>query len=291
MDLDGTKRKECDAPTETRPRPYLPYLVNLGAATPPSTLAPYYHQESALRSTQSSSPYNAAAPPVDLNQRQPQNIQVNDWRTQPSAVHPAPEAVFPTCLEKDQSRLAAPGLDQLDKSPVADADHDEDEDEGDWEWGVDTDNGADHIYMTNHNVDDSWTKPLIDDNPEDLPLQTHLILDRLRQSQEAAEKERKLANDSLASRAHYALEQAEQARSNLEKETIRQQTDVLLRAIISGVKKKLQRGHKLVVECSDPVNLKTKCIHPLCAASDRAISPGAYYIILGQPRQLEGTES
>ncbi|KAF2767364.1 hypothetical protein EJ03DRAFT_353137 [Teratosphaeria nubilosa] len=287
MDLDGTKRKACNAPTETRPRPYLPYLINLGAATPPYALAPYYHQESALRTTQTSFPENAAAPSVDLDQHRPYKIQVNDQSTQPPAVHPVPEVVFPTCLEKDQPRLAAPQLDlELDKNPVADADQDEDED--DWEWGVDTENGADRTYMTNNNADDSWTRPLADDNPDDLPLQTHIILDRLRRSQEAAEKERKLADESLASRAHYALEEA---RSEAEKETTRQQTDLLLRAMISEVKKKLQGGDKLVVERLGPINLKTKCVHTLCAAPDRTISPGAYYMILGQSRQLECTES
>ena len=290
--MDGTKRKAGGVPLQPSD------TIDLGS-TPPWALPLVYHEESALRSTQSPET-KLTINPVALY-----GSIATIPRTVPTWSGPYPLPLEPTDV-KPRKRIGK-------RTPLftASIPHAEDNDD-DVVIGVDTDDGHDSVYHTNAR-EDSWSAALrSEDDPKvqaTLPDQAILALQHLKRAQQLADQYNLL--DRRGSKQHDQADDAEAeadedecsaCRPNVEEyeqslaadddddDKNKWQNDLLLRNIMRRIKHKLIAGAVLTVERLGPVNFTIMCAHPHCPAPECRIPPGAYYIILGQPRQLESAE-
>ncbi|KAK5122634.1 hypothetical protein LTR85_003897 [Meristemomyces frigidus] len=303
--MDGTKRKANGLSVPPRDP------IDLGS-TPPWALPPVYHEESALRFTQSPEfkltidpaalQAGSAAVPRSLPAWTPLNLS-------PAAHVPS----RPQISRKQTGKRDLPVASRTTKDEEVD---DYNDDEDDIICGVDTVNGHDSVYLLNADQG-SWSGPLdSEDDPQvraTLPDQAVLALQHLKRAQQLVEqqqqKQRSLdpagyeateaeysgsEGDTVVGEASEELQgEAEQifaTQDDYEEEKKKWHKDLLLRNVIRMIKSKLNRGALLTLERLGPVNLTMTCAHPDCPAPNGLIPPGAYYVILGQPRQLEKAE-
>lgn len=295
--MDGTKRQANGLPVPSD-KP-----IDLGA-TPPWALPPVYHEESALRFTQSPE-FNLTINPAALHAGSP-----NIPRSLPAwtALNASPTLQARSNSRKQIGKAALPVV-------ARDIDSANDDDDESIICGVDIDNGRDGVYMLNA-AEGSWSGSLAaEDDPEvraTLPDSAVLVLKHLKRAQQLAEEQQflTLSEDEAAEAERHGSDvatvignatedwqrppdefrQVFTTQDDYEEEKRKWHRDLLLRNIVRRIKSKLNSGAVLTLERLGPVNATMTCAHPDCPAPDRRIPPGAYYIILGQPRQLESAE-
>ncbi|KAK4545237.1 hypothetical protein LTR36_003417 [Oleoguttula mirabilis] len=295
--MDGTKRK-ANGLAVPRSNP-----IDLGS-TPPWALPPIYHEESALRFTQTPE-FHLTVDPAALYGRTAAVPRTLPART---PLNLAPTVQAPPRPRKQIGKRALPAVTPTVKDDDGDAEDDDDE----IICGVDTENGRDSVYLLNADQG-SWSGPLESEaEAQVLPDQAILALRHLKRAQQLAEQVQLVSSEDEASEAgEYSdseadtvvgeasekwqqsqdeVEQVYATQDDYEEEKKKWHKDLHLRNVIRRVKAKLRSGAVLTLERLGPINLTINCAHPECPAPEHRIPPGAYYVILGQPRQLESAE-
>jgi hypothetical protein len=141
---------------------------------------------------------------------------------------------------------------------------------------IEVDTDCDTPYIINAREDSFNASLAAEDDPdvrETLSLQAVLALKQLKRAQELADQ---LQHSPIA---------PETGGSSAA------QVDLLLRNIVRRIKKRLQSGGSLILEClrleADGVVPNLVCAYPLCPSPDHKIPPCAYYIIVGLPHDLQ----
>ncbi|KAK4575065.1 hypothetical protein LTR86_000917 [Recurvomyces mirabilis] len=132
-----------------------------------------------------------------------------------------------------------------------------------YEYEVDTDN--DGVWLTNTGEHTFSGTLASEDDPivqATLPPQVEIALLRLKQAQKLAEIDVK-----------------------------KRDSDRIIRGVMRAISKRLQAGAVLTLErLTDDNSITITCAHPFCPGPDHKIAAGAYYFILGQPRQLQDAQ-
>ncbi|KAK5684884.1 hypothetical protein LTS10_002959 [Elasticomyces elasticus] len=258
--MSGTKRTAKGNP---KPISHAPPM-DLGS-TPPYALPPTYHQESALRYTQT--PANErTVNPRDLLQRsatEPRITLSHDVVNQQAAklIHDTTTRYIP------QTRIPV-------TRPVISPLRQDGKDDSDDEIEVDTDDDRDAMYMLNTG-EGSYSRQLDSDDDDKLPDQAVLALQHLKRAQELSAQQ---------------LQHGAGSGNDDMKEVWR--TDLLLRNVVRRIKQRLRDGGTLTLERlnSGAGEVVVTCAHPLCPAPERRMPDGAYYITLSPPDMHEKPE-
>jgi hypothetical protein len=261
-EFDGTKRK-----AESKPDHHGP-LIDLDYSSPP-WMPPVYHVESALRSTQASPP----APTIN-----PENLEYQPLTPVPPSLFTSPHTALQSRPTGQVNFYQRPGPRTAQQSA-----EDEGDDDDEYEVEIETDNGADGMYMINCK-EGSWSGTLPGDDPDELPEQAAVVLEQFKRSQKSTSAAILQAFSASNAAANNA------SATNLPADRSRWQIDLLLRNIIRRIKTRLLEGAVITLEHLGPIKLTLTCAHPLCQAPGRSIPAGAYYAVLGHPRKLESVE-
>ena len=231
-----------------------------------------YHEESAIRSTQTSP--KKTVDPVNL-QPSSHNLQsgIDRWKAMNQIPKPRPVPQTRSKIGKRAAQHVEPEIVDVEED-VNDA-------------HVDTDDGNDSVYMI-HAKEGSWSASLpSEDDPEVqacLPPQAELAIQHIKRAQKLVEQQQR---QNLADTAASALGQHSQSSDDAPDDSAKWQNDLLLHNVIRQIKQRLREGAILTLECLGPINFTVTCAHPQCPAPGTFIPPGAYYFVLGQLRQLD----
>ncbi|GAB1743544.1 hypothetical protein NU219Hw_g474t1 [Hortaea werneckii] len=280
-------------------------IVGTDLKTPPYAPPVHYHEESALRSTQSAQDYEPFSVSGlrlhDHSAAKPGHLP--DWRsTKSAAVHDASKA-------KGRARSAAPAV------QVPDVDDHENKDET---LEVDTHFGHDSVYLFNAAADSkSFTLPSEDD-PEvqaTLPPQAELAIKHLKRAEALAKaRSHTQPNPNTASTKESAGENTrvkldffdtrcdtpevfiDSPRLNatpnvIELQKLRYNKDLHLRNIMRLVKTKLTQGATLTIERHIDVKQLMKCAYSECSELDKKIIPGDYFVVIDDFKGLEDAQT
>ncbi|TKA67749.1 hypothetical protein B0A55_07784 [Friedmanniomyces simplex] len=267
--MDGTKRSANGKPVPH----YTP--IDFGA-TPPWALPPIYHEESALRYTQSPPAGNRTINPLNLLTR-----SATYARTGPSSATLNDEASNPlrviVSLHQSQMRRRIGRHSPPIISPLTQDGRDGSDDE------IEVDTERDEVYMIS-TQEGSYSRLLeSEDDPNALPDQAVLALQHLKRASELAERQQQTSAGLTHSSTHGGADDGiHQTRH----------TDLFLRSIVRHIKHRLRAGDTLTVERLEipAANPTITCAHPLCPAPEREIPSGAYYLTLGIPGVPESAE-
>ena len=294
--MDGTKRK-------ANRMPIAPTVTDF-VTTPPWPALPFYHEESAMRSTQSTGTTSKVQPGLQTARDRTAAVSRSASHLQP--LRPAP----PTPQKRAVKH--APAV----QPPAAIHDSDADEIEEAGFLGVDTDDGHDSVYLFNAGADSKAHYHLPSEEhssaADTLPYQAQLALKHIKRAHCLAEEGGLLGVTSRAGSQTSPLQSGsksvgsehacetprvvpssparEISHAAIEQEKARYHNDLLLRNLMQSVKTKLVGGATLIVERTGFVDGELVCTHPQCTAAEYDKSAGAYYVLLGQPRQLERAE-
>ncbi|KAK0864940.1 hypothetical protein LTR87_015584 [Friedmanniomyces endolithicus] len=256
--MDGTKHGANGKP--------VPHHAPIDfGATPPWALAPTYHEESALRYTQSL-PNERAINTLDLLQAEPRTVLLSE---KPSSCWRKDAASQQSQTRRRIGRHSPPVI-----SPLTNDGRDDSDDE------IEVDTERDEVYLLNTNQS-SYSRRLGEDDPGTLPDQAVLALLHLRRAKLSVEQQQQ----SSARLTHSGTRGGPNDNTNR-----LWHNDLLLRKVMRYIKRRLRVGDILTIECLDTpaINLGITCAHPLCPAPAHKIPLGAYYITLGAPDLWNG---
>ncbi|KAK1021957.1 hypothetical protein LTS16_026105 [Friedmanniomyces endolithicus] len=251
--MDGTKHGANGKP--------VPHHAPIDfGVTPPWALPPMYHEESALRYTQSL-PNERAINTLDLLQAEPRTVTTSEkpsscWRKDAASQQPQ--------TRRRVGRHSPPVI-----SPLTNDGRDDSDDE------IEVDKECDEVYLLNTNQS-SYSRRLGEDDPGTLPDQAVLALLHLRRAKLSVEQQQQ----SSARLTHSGTRGGPNDNTNR-----RSHNDLLLRKAMRYIKRRLRVGDILTIKRLDTpaINLGITCAHPLCPAPGHKIPLGAYYIALGAP--------
>ncbi|KAK4948442.1 hypothetical protein LTR10_012976 [Elasticomyces elasticus] len=275
--MSGTKRTAKGNP---KPISHAPPM-DLGS-TPPYALPPTYHQESALRYTQTPADERTVNP-RDLLQRSATEPRItfsqeavsqqaakliHDATTQNAVNKQAAKLVHDTAtryIPQTRIPVTRPAISPLTQDG---------RDDSDGEIEVDTDDDRDAMYMLNTG-EGSYSRQLDSDDNDKLPDQAVLALQHLKRAQELSAQQ---------------LQNGASSGNDDMKEVWR--TDLLLRNVVRRIKQKLRDGGTLTLERQDSGagDVVITCALPLCPSPERRIPEGAYYVTLSSPHMHEKPE-
>ncbi|KAK0944304.1 hypothetical protein LTR48_004251 [Friedmanniomyces endolithicus] len=252
--MDGTKHGANGKPVPH----HAP--IDLGA-TSPWALPPMYHEESALRYTQSL-PNERAINTLDLLQAEPRTVPLSEkpsscWRKDVASQQPQ--------TRRRVGRHSPPVI-----SPLTNDGRDDSDDE------IEVDTERDEVYLINTNQS-SYSRTLgSEDYPATLPHQAVLALQHMLRAKKLFEQQ----HQSSAGLTHSGTRGGPNDNTNR-----LWHNDLLLRKAMRYIKRRLRVGDILTIERLDTpaINLGITCAHPLCPAPGHKIPLGAYYIALGAP--------
>ncbi|KAK4891102.1 hypothetical protein LTR27_010309 [Elasticomyces elasticus] len=275
--MSGTKRTAKGNPKLISHAP----PMDLGS-TPPYALPPTYHQESALRYTQT--PENErTVNPRDLLQRSATEprITLSQDAVNRQAAKMIHDATTQIAVNKQATKLIHENATRYVPQtripvtrPVISPLTQDGRDDSDDEIEVDTDDDRDAMYMLNTG-EGSYSRQLDSDDDDKLPDQAVLALQHLKRAQELSAQQ---------------LQNGAGSGNDDMKEVWR--TDLLLRNVVSRVKQRLRNGGSLTLERLDfgAGEVVITCAHPLCPAPERRMPDGAYYITLSPSQMHEKPE-
>ncbi|KAK3651676.1 hypothetical protein LTR56_005484 [Elasticomyces elasticus] len=258
--MSGTKRTAKGNP---KPISHAPPM-DLGS-TPPYALPPTYHQESALRYTQTPA-VERTVNPRDLLQRSATEPRIT--LSQNTVNKQAAKLIHDTATRYiPQTRIPV-------TRPIISPLTQDRRDDSDDEIEVDTDDDRDAMYMLNTG-EGSYSRQLDSDDDDKLPDQAVLALQHLKRAQELSAQQ---------------LQHGAGSGNDDMKEVWR--TDLLLRNVVRRIKQRLRDGGNLTLERLDSSagEVVLTCAHPLCPAPERRMPDGAYYITLSSPHMREKPE-
>ncbi|KAK1810311.1 hypothetical protein LTR12_015332 [Friedmanniomyces endolithicus] len=257
--MDGTEHGANGKPV----RHHAP--IDFGA-TPPWALPPMYHDESALRSTQSLA-NERAINTVNLLSAEPLTVTTSEkpsscWRKDAASQQPQ--------TRRRIGRHSPPVI-----SPLTNDGRDDSDDE------IEVDTERDEVYLINTNQS-SYSRTLgSEDDPATLPHQAVLALQHMLRAKKSFEQQE-----------HHSARHPHSTTKGKPDDDIHQSwdKDPLLRNVMRHIKRRLCAGDILAIERLDTptINLGITCAHPLCPAAGQKIPPRAYYIALSAPDLWNG---
>ena len=293
-------------PEDKREGQFASSFVGFDLKTPPYAPPVHYHEESALRSTQSAQgyePFNVSG--VHLHGHvaaKPRHLQ--DWRsTQSADVHDA-------CSKaRGQATSAAPAVQPLGVEVHASKDE---------ILKVDTDYGHDSVYLFNVTANSKSYTLASEDDPEvqaTLPPQAELAIKRLKRTQALADaSSRAQPNPNTASANESDCEVTpvkvdffgtrcdtpqvfiNSPRLNatpgvIELQKLKYNKDLHLRNTMRLVKARLTQGATLITERHIDNKHLIKCGYSECPELNRTIMSGNYFVVIGDAKAPEDAEA